>query len=89
MTKFHLAFLIGFFLGALAMFVLLRVVYLYAEEHQQKGVLVRRLREIRDASGRLPCASHASTDHFLPDREQLGEEGHSKVHYLFIFIKYT
>jgi hypothetical protein len=41
MTKYQLGILVGFFLGALVLLVVLGIIFLYIEERQEKRDLVR------------------------------------------------
>jgi hypothetical protein len=70
MTKFHLALVIGFFIGALTTFLVLGIIQIYVEEREEKNPLARKRtsRESRDAGGCHPIPIMGSHITSLPLR---------------------
>jgi hypothetical protein len=66
MTKFHLALVIGFFLGSLTTILALGIIQTYVEEREEKNFLARNRtsRESRDGVGMSPYTDHGLIDHF-------------------------
>jgi hypothetical protein len=90
MTKFQLGLAIGFFLGALVMFVVLGIIQLYVEERRGKLVLPNKSAAWEDEPDNRRMQVHA--DCGVPIRfpaavskEQADNE--SIIYYLFILIE--
>jgi hypothetical protein len=90
MTKFQLGILVGCFLGALTMFVVLGIIQLYLAEHQEKRVRARErtAREIQAAIGARSYANPEAPDHlpFLAVKEP-GTEEDTIICYLSIHLE--
>ena len=93
MTKFQLGLLIGFFLGALVIFVTLGIIQLYlAEQHDRKRRRNRAALGPSDAAqstsylAPLAQSGRASEPHSLMAIKMTGEE-EERIIYLFVLIE--
>ena len=90
MTNFQLGLLVGCFLGALIMFVVLGIIQLYLAERQENDDRTREktAQDIQAAIGALSYANHGPPNHLpfstLPEP---GPEEETTVCYLSIRIE--